>query len=166
MTSERKELLFSENQVSALVESRIDAWVARKQLSDNPPQTITVTVKTVLAKFREMEADILKKHAQATKAWRKAFALYTEFLKKNPGSKALNEPGGIPRLGSGIEALRARIRAFEVTPETTLKISKTEWTELFKEASLAIADMRRTRDDYNAFTSGATTFLNTSTTLR
>ncbi len=160
--------LFSEQQVNQLVEAKVKVFNLETQLRDNPPQTVTVDVKALLSKLKEMEADIIKKHQQALKAWRRAVNIYADFLKKNPGSRALNPPDTAPKLGSKIEIVRGWIRAYEVITDKTTKLSMADWTKLFQDASSAVADMRALRDSYSVYVSGATTLSlsNTATTFR
>ena len=155
-TSETKEkLLFSEDQVDVLVEAKLARKLTEDKLADATPQTITITRKTAIEKLKDIEKEIIKKHGQAVIAWKKAYRLYADHIQKNPGSKAVNEPKDEPKLGGGIENVKAWIRALEVVPEEKIKISRSEWIQIFKDAGMAIATMRAERDKYIMFVSGA-----------
>lgn len=160
MPDETPKPLFSEEQVSDLVEARMRAWTAEQKLADEPPKTVTVVRTKVLEKLHEVETDVLKKHGEAMQAWKKAVKLYTGHLQKNPGSKAVNDPGPKPELGPHIENIRAWIRAFECladptdAPDGHIRVSSERWVQIFKDASMAIADMRAKREAYVATVSG------------
>ena len=147
-------LLFSEGQVNQLVEAKVKVFQIEERLRDAAPQTVEVDVKVLLTKLKEMEQDVVKKHQQAVRAWRKAFNLYTEFLKKNPGSQVVNSPGAAPKLGDRIENIRAFIRGYEAITPKTIKLGLADWIKLFHDASQAVAEMRAIRDNYVVAVSG------------
>lgn len=80
--------------------------------------------------------------------------MYVKNLKLNPGSTAINPPGPKPSLGHGIEGVRAWIRAFTCVKETTLRLDRSVWSDIFQTGSSAIAQARSTRDMYNTQISG------------
>ena len=151
---------YSDSQVNDIVEARINAYDSRHQLEDRIPQTITVNRLQAIKALKEMESEVRKKHGEAVSAWKKANSMYADFVKKNPGSKAMNPPGSSPTLASGIEDIRSAIRAYGCVPGTTLKISRSDWMSLFTSGGRAIGEMRRSRDMYVATVSGATSSLN------
>jgi hypothetical protein len=156
MTTSKIEVLFSEVQVDTLVEARYNEKLARDELRDALPNTVTINIDAAVKKLKEMEAEVGKKHGESVKSWRKAFKLYTDFISKNPGSKSVNDPGTQPAVPRSIEDIRAWIRSFEVLGDTkTLKLPRDQWVKIFRDASQAIADARAQRDMYFGLVSGA-----------
>ena len=162
--------LFSEDQVTRIVNAEVAKeklqWQIEKERldrerEDSPPETVLIDRKIALAKFREMEKEILDKHRQAVVAWKKAYALYSDVLKKNPGSNIMNAPGKAPELGKGIENLRGTIRAYDCLTDEKMRIARSEWLQTFRDASQAIAEMRAIRDNYFTLVSGASVNLAT-----
>lgn len=155
LTDTDEHVLFSENQVSELVEAKNERWIAEQRLLDEPPKTILINRKQAISKLQGMEQEIIKKHGQATRAWRKAFDVYVKFLKENPGSRAMNSPGNQPLLTSRIETVRSWIRSLDCLDSEGVVLSRSDWRQLFTEGSQAIAEARQQRDTYYAYTSGA-----------
>ena len=158
---------YSEDQITRIVDTEVALFRESQLRADAIPQTITINRVACIKALKEMEAEIRKKHQEAVTAWRKANTMYADFIKKNPGSKAMQPPGNAPVLSYKIETVRAAIRAYSVVPDVKVRLSRNDWSQLFKDAGSAIADMRVSRDQYVASYSGtaaSNVWLNAATT--
>ena len=158
-------LLFSEDQVNELVEARQGRWLAERRLEDAAPSALSINIRSAITKLKDMEGEVIDKHKQAIVAWKKSYKLYAEAIGKNPGSQTIQKPGEQPKLPAGIEHIRAYVRAFSTLTVDKIKIPKTEWISIFKDASQAIADARALRDSHVAYISGAASISYPSNTL-
>lgn len=125
-------------EIERLIEARAES---KKEESAG---TKKVNCKKIIEQLKKAEDEIMRKHKEAKKLWKKSIDLYAEFIKKNPGSKQLNPPANMPEEPKQLDDIRGYMKLFESIVDEETNINLNILKEIFKTTSEGIQEAKHT----------------------
>jgi ElaB/YqjD/DUF883 family membrane-anchored ribosome-binding protein len=140
------------------LERLIEARATNK--SEESASIKKVNRKKILEQLKNAEKEIMDKHKESKKLWKKSIDLYTDFIKKNPGSKQVNPPANMPEEPKQADEIRGYIKLFESMVDEETNISLGTLKEIFKTTSEGIQEAKHTAYLLTAAASGSAVMVN------
>lgn len=140
------------------LERLIEARASSK--SDESASIKKVNCKKIVEQLKKAEEEIIQRHKEAKKLWKKSIDLYAEFIKKNPGSKQVNPPANMPEEPKQADEIRGYIKLFETMVDEDTNISLGVLREIFKTTSEGIQEAKHTAYLLQTAVSGSTVQIN------
>lgn len=122
--------------IEKLIEERAEDKLS---ISSN---TMKVNVKKITSQLGTIEKEIEKKYREAKNLWEKSIKLYTDFLKKNPGSQQLNPPQKMPERPKELEVVKGFINIFSSVVDSEIYVYTNLLKDVFLEATRGIYEAR------------------------
>lgn len=128
-----------------------------KDEAEKTGNIVIVDKKQTLECLKNIKGDIDKKYKETLKLWKKSVKLYSEFMKKAPGSRQMKPPNEKPSLPESVDTVKGYIDFFKSISNNKVRLNVKFIESMYLNSVRGISDMRAKRDAMMISVSGLAT---------